>query len=79
MQSSRSCKVLIFFLIGRILLNISVNEVCPPKFFFFSLEKRTPGESLIEFLLSRCFLDKRVFSACSDCMQTTKQYYSKSK
>jgi len=38
-----------------------------------------PGESLIEFLFSRRFLAQWVFSACSDHMQTAKQYYSKCK
>ena len=48
--------------------------------FFFSFEKRTPGESLIDLVFIIKVLPRSMgFSACNDYMQTAKQYYSKSK
>ena len=47
-------------------------------FFFFSFEKRTPGESLIDLVFIIKVLPCSVgLSVCNDYTQTTKQYYSK--
>ena len=52
--------------------------------FFFGggggVEKRTPGESLIDLVFIIKVLPRSMgFSACNDHMQTAKQYYSKCK
>ena len=48
--------------------------------FFFSFERRTPSESLIDLVFIIKVLPRSMsFSACNDYMQTAKQYYSKSK